>query len=346
MDLIVRETSRRMSVEDKMKMIVLIKGLFGLSDSDIVDATLEYQLKSIITGEQRDALLSFIDSELNYLQQEEERSSFQRYNRLEKFNLVLRKFNREMRIAESREPKTPELLQKLSVEELFYTTLKGKLEASLKNMRALRDKAAASREYYKMVNPDDMKKLGLDDVDYSVLFHAMHRKIKEIKNSNIPDCKQEAQALIMLMESGELRRYLRDEFDARIIKLSARKSTISDIFDRDVSGVLAKIDVQISDMEKRKDTLFSKMDEVYEFVQTNFHFDWPSIKTFDNFMIVSSDGTKSKAFSEKEVKAMELMGGWDNIIKIMDQGRLKREVIRIFANGRKKSHIPTPKNMD
>jgi len=344
MNNLIKATSSLMRQDEHTKMITTARAVFALGSSEVDEAALEYNLKNIITTGQRDAFFSFAESELTYMQREDELKRFQKNTRLEKFNIVCRKFNQEIRLAEKDNVKVNLIPVKLSAEEQFYTSLKGKLTGSLRNMRALRDMAAVKREYHKMIHLKDMMSLGLDETDFSILSMAITRVIEKGENRGFskdqksPE-KNEADVFIALMQDGGMKKVISDEVNVRLLSLAKRRDAINAMVSDRKTEALMRIDISMEDMETRKETIFSKLETVYAYVYSNRTKDWSTIKTWDAFMLIRDDGTKTKAFSDKEIKALEMMGGWDNVIKIVDQDRLEREVSKVFKIAREERAI-------
>jgi hypothetical protein len=197
--------------------------------------------------------------------------------------------------------------------------------------------AKFNKEHYKKIHLKDMEKIGLDNTDYSILSILLKTEIEKGESSGIDPAeisneKQEAGVFISLMQEGKVKGLISKEIDRRLLSLGKRRDAITRLNAVDNTEALMRVDQQIEEMRQRKESLFSKMDEAYTFVYQHKTKDWREIKKWSVFVIIDPiTKKKTQAFTDKEVKALDLIGDWDDIITIMDQGKLEKAVSRAFT---------------
>lgn len=327
-----------LTARDLSKFFKSVQMMFSLTSEH--EEHISYSLRLIDTKERMSEFKSFAEGELNELYDREQIDKFTRFTRLEKFNIVTRRFNRELRIKERDKKQEVPLLAPMSHEDEFLSGLKGKLKGAIRNMRACRDLAAANRERYKLLDKTLlMREIGIDQIDVSIIQTAIREASKDDKNisdKERDEGKYEADKLCQLYENKMLASALNKEANRRILMLKARKDSVMSMFSSSTSAVEQRIDESILDIEDRIESILEKEKKIYETVHSFRNKDWGKLKDWEMFKLVNENGQKTNAFSKREIAALEAMGGWDNIIKIFDQDRLDREYKKAAAIARNK----------
>jgi hypothetical protein len=324
MNNLVMANGKIMNKAEKDNFLILVKSIFAIGANEIDAVAIEHNLKGILTKQQKEAFIDFAESELVYMQRQEERSNFQKNNRLEKFNIICRKFNQEVRLAESKYSNKP-LLQDNSVEHRFASTLDKKLKSALRDMRAIRELVRRNQEHYKKIHFTDIESI-VDTTDYSIL--------STILASNNPDNQVQADTFITLVNTKKIDDLVDAEVDRRCLNLARRKDMILKM-KADSNEAVMRVNLLIDDMRKRKTSLKHKVRELYEFVSTNRLRNWEDSKKLEHFMTIDPEtGKKVKTFSDKEINALNHIGDWDKIIRIIDQDTLKEAVYAAFKQAK------------
>ena len=203
--------------------------------------------------------------------------------------------------------------------EKFKHELKSKLIHSVRNMRAIRDFAEASKERAKMLQRDELKSLGVNNLEFSVIYRVVSDELEKTYAPDVDTVKKEASMLVTMHKQGTLIPAIEQELSMKALKLANRVDYL--VEHKSSFEAQERFKNQIEDIKKLKEKTLSSIDYVVDSTEKKLQRDYNDMKKWSSFKSILPDGTRVPAFSNKEINSLEMMGGWDEIIKIIDQGR-------------------------
>ena len=315
----------------RMKVFLLtVKGVFSLTDNDVHPDYLTQALStSVVTQEDATEFLLYAESELFHIYNKESESNYNRLNRAEKLNMVVRKFNTlcRTRSKENRDLDVKQIAE--SPYDKFLKTLSQKLKGSLRNMRAIRDMAAIKRETSKMVQFKPLEEIGVTREKFILLYGALTKILDKSYASDFDTSKEEAKTLIDAHKDLRLSKHIDIEIKIRVSKLASRVDLLSEADGK--MEAIERFKYSIKEWKEVGEELKLELDSIVSFVDKNLNTDYNQMKDWASFKYIDSEGNKVPVFTSKEISAMEKMGGWDSIIKIMDQDRFEREFKKAWS---------------
>ena len=310
-----------------------VRVTLGLIDNNDTDVAIQIATKNIKTREQADKFMQVMDQELDFFVRQESESGFQKYNRLEKLAHIGRLWNRDFT------PKPIDIPKDLTAIESplaqFSRVLISKLNGAVINMRAARDESAINREKAKTINKElILETLGMSYLMFSVL---------ESITIDVP-LKEKAKYLCDLFKDGSLGYLCYTRLEEHLNKVNERIETLKENSPKidttdlllasnnakdDINDLSENLRLMIIELEKRLDTDYKK-----------------TMCRWEKFKAKDENGNITPLFSQKEINALEQIGGWDNVIKLHDQGIVDKAISSAAKQHKKMNGlIPKPKGM-